>query len=250
MTRLLGWPDGDHYGRVMSDSRFHPPGGLLRYVCAVAFLLLAVTGCSHPLPDYVSKYTPPPPEPPLAAVAIIGDPYISGASTGTQAWPALVAAQLRKQNINVDLQIAEAAATDAAAQAKQVQQVLRPTTKVAVLFGDAGASGASAVQRAIPEVKKTAPEAKLLVIGPAWTNGPPPKSLQTVRQALKAEAKAAGAMFVDPVADGWFVNQPDLVGPDHATLTDAGHAYLAGKLAPLIAQQLQPLPAGPVGAPR
>jgi len=223
---------------------------LLRYAWAVACLLLAVTGCSHPLPDYVSKYTTPPPEPPLAAVAVIGDPYVSGASTGTQAWPALVSAQLRKQNINVDLQIAGAAGTDAAALAKQVQQVVRPVTKVAVLFGAAGDAGGSAVQRAIAEVRKTAPNAKLLVIGPVWTNGQPPKDLQAVRQALKAEAKAAGAMFVDPVTDGWFVNQPDLVGPDPATLTDAGHAYLAGKIAPLIAQQLQPLPAGPVGAPR
>lgn len=246
----------------MPDSRFRGPGSLLRYVCVFAYLLLAVTGCSHPLPDYVSKYTTPPPEPPITTVAVIGDPYTSGESIGTQAWAALVAEQLRQQNINIDLQVAAdgagsaPAGTDGDALSEQVQQVVRPTTKLVVVFGYVGETGgaaaepASAVKRAVAEVKKTAPEAKLLVIGPAWTNGQPPQTLLTIRHMLRAEAQATGATFIDPIADGWFVNQPDLVGPDKLTLTDAGHAYLADKIAPLIAQQLQPLPAGAVATPR
>lgn len=223
-----------------------------RFVCVFACLLLAVTGCSHPIPEYESKYTTPAPEPPTAAIALINDPYTGGASSGTQAWPAVVTAQLRQQNIGIDA----AVGTPDTPLTKQVGAVVQPTTKVVVIFGSAGDSDSknagfpSDLARAVLQVKKTAPESKILMIGPAWIDGKPPKPLQAVRDTMKAEARTAGATFIDPITDGWFVGQPDLIGPDRVTLTDAGHAYLAGKMAPLIAQQLQPLPAAPPATPR
>ena len=45
-------------------------------------------------------------------------------------------------------------------------------------------------------------------------------------------------MFVDPLAEGWFVGRPDLIGADGVHPNDAGHAYLAEKIAPLIRSQL------------
>ena len=44
--------------------------------------------------------------------------------------------------------------------------------------------------------------------------------------------------FVDPLAEGWFVGRPDLIGADGVHPNDAGHAYLAEKIAPLIRSQL------------
>ncbi|MGA7055683.1 MAG: SGNH/GDSL hydrolase family protein, partial [Mycobacterium sp.] len=44
--------------------------------------------------------------------------------------------------------------------------------------------------------------------------------------------------FVDPIGDRWFVDRPDLIGADGVHPTDAGHAYLAAKIAPLIRMQL------------
>ena len=54
-----------------------------------------------------------------------------------------------------------------------------------------------------------------------------------------AGAAAVNASFVDPIAERWFIDQPNLLGGPRAAPTDAGHAYLAAKIAPLIAQQLQ-----------
>ena len=42
----------------------------------------------------------------------------------------------------------------------------------------------------------------------------------------------------DPLAEGWFVGRPELIGPDGVHPSDAGHAYLAEKIVPLIAGQL------------
>ena len=39
-------------------------------------------------------------------------------------------------------------------------------------------------------------------------------------------------------AIGWFVDRPDLIGLDGVHPTDAGHQYLADKIAPLIRMQL------------
>lgn len=58
------------------------------------------------------------------------------------------------------------------------------------------------------------------------------------------------ATFVDPITEGWFTDQPGLIGADGITPTAAGHSYLAAKIAPLIAQQLQPPVQQMVVAPR
>ena len=47
-----------------------------------------------------------------------------------------------------------------------------------------------------------------------------------------------GATWIDPIAERWFVGRPDLIGADGVHPTDAGHAYMADKIAPLIAAQL------------
>lgn len=57
---------------------------------------------------------------------------------------------------------------------------------------------------------------------------------------LGYQAQLAGATFVDPIAARWFVSRPDLIGADGVHPTDAGHAYMAGKIAPLIGTQLAP----------
>jgi len=41
-------------------------------------------------------------------------------------------------------------------------------------------------------------------------------------------------VFIDPLVEGWFVGRPDLIGSDGVHPNDAGHAYLAAKIARLI----------------
>ena len=86
--------------------------------------------------------------------------------------------------------------------------------------------------------RRSAPGAKLLVIGPPWPTAAPPQAVLRIRDNLRDQAFAAGAVFVDPIAQGWFVGRPDLIGPDGVHPTDGGHAYMAVKIAPLIYDQL------------
>jgi lysophospholipase L1-like esterase len=59
-----------------------------------------------------------------------------------------------------------------------------------------------------------------------------------IRDILAYQAKNVGASFVDPIAQRWFVGRPDLIGKDGVHPTDAGHVYLADKIAPLIGSQM------------
>jgi lysophospholipase L1-like esterase len=77
-----------------------------------------------------------------------------------------------------------------------------------------------------------------LVIGPPWPTADPPDTVLRIRDALKYQAGVAGATFIDPIAAGWFVGRPELIGKDGIHPTDAGHAYMAAKIAPLIGAQL------------
>jgi lysophospholipase L1-like esterase len=86
--------------------------------------------------------------------------------------------------------------------------------------------------------RRSAPSARFLVIGPPWPTADPPQQVLQIRDALKYQAGVAGATFIDPIAAGWFVGRPDLIGKDGVHPTDAGHAYMAQKIAPLIDAQL------------
>lgn len=86
--------------------------------------------------------------------------------------------------------------------------------------------------------RRTAPEARFLVIGPPWPTADPPQAILRIRDTLRYQSGLAKATFVDPIAERWFVDHPELIGADGVHPTDAGHVYMADKIAPLIADQL------------
>jgi len=86
--------------------------------------------------------------------------------------------------------------------------------------------------------RRVAPSARFLVIGPPWPTDNPPADVLALRDSLRNQAVAVGAVFIDPLVEGWFVGRPDLIGSDGVHPNDAGHAYLAAKIAPLIRNQL------------
>ncbi|MDL5159563.1 SGNH/GDSL hydrolase family protein [Actinomycetospora termitidis] len=76
------------------------------------------------------------------------------------------------------------------------------------------------------------PGVRLVVVGPFWNAGSSQKAFAT-RDALADSARAAGASFVDPMAENWFTGAYDggpLIGADHVHPTDAGHALYAQRL--------------------
>lgn len=86
--------------------------------------------------------------------------------------------------------------------------------------------------------RRTAPHARFLIIGPPWPTADPPPEILRIRDTLAYQARLAKAEFVDPIAERWFVDEPQLIGSDGVHPTDDGHVYMADKIAPLIAAAL------------
>lgn len=237
----------------------------MRYLVAL-LVLVALAGCRQPPPPYESTYCPtqatvrakftPPPPPPAIPVAIIGDSYTRGSAMGGQGarnWPTLAMAQLSSRGVEINPAVAADFGSGYVKRgakgtvfADQIPKVVKPDDRLVVLFGSLNDGSvprpelSAPVQRTLTETQAAAPQARLLVIGPPWVGTDPPSKVLGVRDVVKCQAEAIGATFVDPIAERWFVDHPELVGSDGVHPTDAGHQYLADKIAPLIAQQLQP----------
>lgn len=189
-----------------------------------------------------------------AKIAVIGDSYTAGSSeggNGVRAWPSIAWDLLAAEGVEVD---ADVAAEGGAGYGQRGVRgsVFQDLTARAVRRGDAlvvffGSRNDQPVDpRRLPGlaadtfllVRYAAPAAKILVIGPPWPTASPPPAVLTIRDSLRDQAAAVGGVFVDPIAQGWFVGRPDLIGPDGVHPTDAGHAYMAARIAPLIYEQL------------
>jgi len=223
----------------------------------LAVLLLSTgVACGPKPPEYVSRYTPPPNLGPALAVAVIGDSSVGGSDMGghqAKGWPSLVATRLRQDGIPASLVLGTERGSGFAVKgpkygsvfADQVPRVVGPRTRLVILFGsrlDAEAAAPEivdvAVRQTFSAVKLAAPAARMLVIAPISVTATPTMGLLQVRDILRNQSAAVGAAFVDPVADGWFADRPDLIGTDRINPTDAGHKYMSEKIEPFVAQEL------------
>jgi lysophospholipase L1-like esterase len=187
-------------------------------------------------------------------IAVIGDSYTTGTDEGgwgARAWTARAWQALAQRGIRV--------AADVEAEGRAgygvpgdhgsifedlTARAVKPHDVLVVFFGsrndqpvDPGQL-ADKAQETFALARRFAPSARFLVIGPPWPTADVPESVLQIRDVLNATARAAGAAFVDPIGDRWFVDRPDLIGPDGVHPNDAGHAYLASKIAPLVGMQL------------
>ena len=97
--------------------------------------------------------------------------------------------------------------TGSPAFAGTVEQAADGSTQLVVLFDsrletDDADALAEAARRVFVEVERTAPDARLVVVGPVSGTG----AGSAARDALRTEALDAGATYVDPVADDWAEN--------------------------------------------
>jgi lysophospholipase L1-like esterase len=82
------------------------------------------------------------------------------------------------------------------------------------------------------------PNAKVVVVGPAWAGANPPADVVGVERAVKAAAAGRVALFVDPIAEHWFTGRnASFVDVDHVSPTDQGHKLIAT----MIAKDIAPL---------
>jgi lysophospholipase L1-like esterase len=187
-------------------------------------------------------------------VAVISDSYTTGTDQGglgPKNWTTVAWRQLAAQGLSItpDVQAEGRAGYFIRGNRGHVFDELtaaavKPDDTLVVFFGSRNDMDAepialaNMINGAFQRARLTAPSARLLVIGPAWPTADPPASVLRIRDTLAFQAGVIGATFVDPIAQRWFVGRPYLIGPDGVHPTDAGHTYLAGKIAPLIGAQL------------
>lgn len=194
------------------------------------------------------------PEQKGAHVAVIGDSYTAGSTeggNGPNAWTQLAWQLLAKRGVQVDADVAAEGGAGYGQPGTQgsifedlAARAVHGNDALVVFFGSrndqpvepkklAGMAGDT-----FKLARYAAPDAKFLVIGPPWPTATPPPAVLAIRDSLRAQAAATGMTFVDPIAENWFVGRPDLIGADGVHPNDAGHAYMAERIAPLIFRQL------------
>jgi hypothetical protein len=79
-------------------------------------------------------------------------------------------------------------------------------------------------------VKALAPNTRLIVVGPIWSNDTVPRGVTDVRYAVRDAALKAGAVWIDPIAEGWFERPAGLIAEDGVHPTDEGHRVMAARI--------------------
>jgi lysophospholipase L1-like esterase len=193
-------------------------------------------------------------ETPLYRVAVIGDSYTSGGvegGRGVKGWTAQAWQLLARQGVQISADVAAEGGAGYGVRGNRgsvfeglAARAVRPDDDLVVFYGsrnDQGVDPAAffgAALGALNVARRAAPSAPLLVIGPPWPTAAVPAAVTLIRDVLAADARAVGATFVDPIAEHWFVGRPELIGKDGVHPNDAGHAYMADRIAPLIRAQL------------
>lgn len=187
-------------------------------------------------------------------VAVVGDSYTTGTDEGglgPRAWTDLAWHTLASRGVRVAADVAAEGRAGYGVRGDHgsifqdlTVRAVKPADGLVVFFGSRNDEGvdpgllAGKARDTFDLARALAPSAKFLVIGPPWPTADVPWQVLEVRDVLNAAARAAGATFIDPIGDRWFVDRPDLIGPDGVHPNDAGHQYLADKIAPLIRMQL------------
>jgi lysophospholipase L1-like esterase len=187
-------------------------------------------------------------------IAVVGDSYTTGGDLGglgSKGWTSNAWRLLAQQRIPVTADVAAEGGAGYGTRGDHgsvfedlTADAVKPSDALVVYFGSRNDQGVDPTQLSILAwgtfqlAHRTAPSARFLVIGPPWPTADPPDDVLRIRDALKYQAGVAGATFIDPIAAGWFVGKPELIGKDGIHPTDAGHAYMAEKIAPLIGAQL------------
>jgi hypothetical protein len=174
-------------------------------------------------------------------VTVLGS---SGAGGGAEAVPgttlaeALKGSDLRAHAVDGARYVATGA--DTSSTFSHMAASVAADSSVVVLLGgrndrsDSLFALSTAATGALQAIKRQAPGAKIVVVGPVWpSRSTPPSSLLTVRSILHAAAKTEAVGWVDPIDSGWLQDKSGMV-TSTAALTAAGRAELARRLAQVI----------------
>jgi lysophospholipase L1-like esterase len=229
---------------------------LATFVIGLTLLVGVVLDCPGYLAhrEQVRAYAIRPVDSRLTHVAVIGDSYTTGTDLGgrgPKSWTARAWRSLAQHGVPIAADVAAEGGAGYGVPGDHgsvfgdlTARAVKPDDALVVFFGsrnDQGVDPGLLADRAFTAfdlARHVAPSARLLVIGPPWPTADVPDAVLQIRDVLNAAARGAGAVFVDPIGDRWFVDTPGLIGADGVHPNDAGHAYMADKIAPLIRTQL------------
>jgi lysophospholipase L1-like esterase len=241
---------------ISTDRRWQAVGiGALILTAVVLFGALAAARARHEQPMPTVSQAPLGNQKPKK-VAAIGDSFTESTAfgdAGANSWNQAVFRQLRKRGIDINAESSGEAGSGYVARGirgttfgDEARRLLEPDDDLVIIFGGSGDAPEKpeSVEAAVVEtcslVRQVSPHAKLIVIGPASPAADPGPGVARVRDIVREEAVKTGATFVDPIADEWFVRDPTLIREDGSP-TDAGHAYIAERLLPVIQGVLVPV---------
>jgi lysophospholipase L1-like esterase len=176
---------------------------------------------------------------PRPVAAFLGDSYSTGwagAGIGADGWPAIIgrAYGWRTRNYAVAGTGFVNPGWTGQPIRSRVAAVIRLQPGVIFVAGGhndrrfgAAASGRAA-SAVLHRLREGVPDAVIVVIGPIWQDGSPPASVRGLRDRLRREAAEVGAVFIDPLRDGWFAgSRHRFIAADGIHPTQAGHRHIA-----------------------
>lgn len=187
------------------------------------------------------------PLPPGSVVSVIGDSYTTGSpgkgGVGEKGWPALLARRTG-WTVHKDAQGASGylskgftgKAYDGLIYLDQVRKLPAQHPDLVIVFGSDNDLRhteppyfADKVDETLRAVRQAAPQAQLVVATSFWEDDHPSEEMLYIRDVQKrATARIGCAVFLDPIAEGWFGERYKyLIYPHDDHPTDAGHARLA-----------------------
>lgn len=192
-------------------------------------------------------------------VVVIGDSYTGGSGqggVGPSGWPEVSWSELRNEGLALTPDVSGSGGSgyvtrgiDGTTLPDAAARLVSPDDSVVVYFGGLNDNGVDpvlvrdAARQTFAATRATAPCARLVVIGPAWPNAAPAPTILGVNDVLRDEAIQAGAVFVNPLAERWFGDDPSLIGADSVHPNDAGHQYIAQRVEPVLRDVLRSGPA-------
>ena len=193
--------------------------------------------------------TVPEPEPGVAfgapwgsTAVFLGDSFSSGwngAGIGARGWPRLVGADQKWQTVNLAVAgtgFVNPGWTNQPIGSRVAEAIRRGPDVIIVAGGHndsrwSAAATAKAADDVIDRLHVAAPDALLVIVAPIWPNDSPPQRCLALRDHLHQKAASIGAVFIDPLAGGWFGGASHrFIGPDGLHPTDAGHRFIAERV--------------------
>lgn len=179
-------------------------------------------------------------------MAVLGDSIAGGSAqggNGAKGWPALVGQRLGLRVVNLAKGGTGYTVGNASGDGpylSRVKALVAAHPDIVIVEGSRNdrkdADSLAAATAVLKEVNDELPGVPVLVIGPIYSNA---VSLGTTKanDSVRAAAKLYDMPFIDTVKLGWFTGTKNkLIGKDGIHPTDAGHAYLADLIEPLVAK--------------